>query len=81
MNKNIDNIVNGVIAKVLKLKEDDVRDDMSPDNTDNWDSFNGLMILAEIEKEAKKSFNISDVMKVKTVGDIKSVVKKYLNDD
>ena len=80
-NKNVEEVVNKVIAKILGLKEEGVRDDISPDNTSNWDSFNGLMILAEIEKETGLSFNMKDVLRVKTVGDIKEVINKYLKDE
>lgn len=74
---NGEEIVNRVVAKVLNLDEGAIRDDMSPENTEGWDSFNGLMILSEIEKGTNLSFDIDDILKVKTVGDIKQVVSKY----
>lgn len=66
-----------ILSKVLGVKEADISDDSSPDNIDSWDSFNGLMLVSELENEFKISFTIDEVVKVKTVGDIKRALIKH----
>ena len=41
------------------------------DNTEGWDSFNGLLLATELEKEFKVKFTMEDIVSIKNVGDIK----------
>ena len=66
-----------ILSKVLEVKENEIKDDSSPDNIENWDSFNGLMIAAELEKASGVTFTMEDVLSVKNVGDIKKALDKY----
>ena len=52
----------------------DLNDDASPDNIESWDSFNGLVLVDELENHFKVKFTISEITNVKNVSDI----KKYL---
>lgn len=66
-----------ILAKVLEVKEIDINDNSSPDNIKSWDSFNGLMLVSELENEFKIRFSIDEVINVKTVGDIKKALVKH----
>ena len=66
-----------ILSKVLGVNETDINDDSSPDNIKSWDSFNGLMLVSELENEFKISFTIDEVVNVKTVGDIKKALIKH----
>lgn len=66
-----------ILSKVLEVKEEDINDDSSPDNIANWDSFNGLMLVSELENEFKISFTIDEVTNVKTVRDIRKAIIKH----
>ena len=39
-----------LFAKVLDIDENDINDSSSPDSIASWDSFNGLMLVSELEK-------------------------------
>ena len=69
--------LNTILSKVLAIDEDSITDDMSPDNVETWDSFNALMLVSELENEYKVKFTMEEVVGVKCVGDIKSILKKY----
>lgn len=69
--------VEEVIAKVLNLDEGKIDDTTGPDNTENWDSFNALILVSELEKNFNVKFTIDEVVGVKNVADIKSVLKKH----
>ncbi len=66
-----------IISKVIGVDEGEINDDSSPDNIPGWDSFNGLMLVSELESQYKIHFSTGEVVNIKTVGDIKSLLKKH----
>tara|TARA_Y100000310_G_scaffold333939_1_gene412542 strand:+ start:375 stop:605 length:231 start_codon:yes stop_codon:yes gene_type:complete len=63
-----------IVAKVLNVDESKVDDDLTMDNAEQWDSFNHLLIISEIEKEMGVKFSIQEVEKIKSFKDLKEVV-------
>ena len=41
--------VNEIVAKVFSISESQVNDESSPENIESWDSFNGLVLVDELE--------------------------------
>lgn len=66
-----------IIARVLDIPLDTINDSISPLNTPSWDSFNSIMLISELESASGVLFDISDLMNVKNVGDIKKVLDNY----
>lgn len=66
-----------ILSEILGISTEDITDETSADNTPGWDSFNGLMIVAELEKSYGVTFTIDEVVSVKKVGDIKVALDKY----
>tara|TARA_Y100000310_G_scaffold345408_1_gene464654 strand:- start:6787 stop:7026 length:240 start_codon:yes stop_codon:yes gene_type:complete len=66
-----------LLSEILEIKPEDISDETSPENTSSWDSFNGLMIAAELEKASGVQFTMEDVLSVKKVKDIKKILDKY----
>lgn len=66
-----------ILSKVLRIPENQINNETSPDNTETWDSFNGLMIVSELENEFNMKFTMNEVMSVKCVQDIKEVLKNH----
>jgi len=66
-----------VLSKVLGIDENTITDKTSPDNVETWDSFNGLMLVSELEKEFNVKFTMDEVVSVKNVGDIKKTLRKH----
>lgn len=46
-------------------------DDSGPENIDSWDSFNGLLLVDELESKFNITFSLEEVVDVKTISDIK----------
>ena len=69
--------VNEIIAKVFSIPESEVNDQSSPENIDSWDSFNGLVLVDELENHFKVKFTISEITDVKNVADIKRHLKNH----
>lgn len=66
-----------ILAKILEIDESEINDNSSPDNIKSWDSFNGLMLVSELENEYKIHFSIDEVINVKTFGEIKKALIRH----
>lgn len=66
-----------ILSKVLEVDEKEIHDGSSPDTIESWDSFNGLMLVTELENEFKVNFTIDEVISVVNVGDIKKALIKH----
>ena len=71
------NDVNAIVAKVFSIPESEVNDQSSPENIESWDSFNGLVLVDELETHFKVKFTISEITDVKNVADIKRHLKNH----
>lgn len=66
-----------IIAEVLSVQESQVQDSVALDTFEEMDSFNGLLLVSEIEKNYKVSFTTEEVTNTKIVKDIKNVLERH----
>lgn len=66
-----------ILSKVLGIEEKAINDRTSPENVESWDSFNGLMLVSELENAFNVKFTMEEVEKAKSVKDIKEALKKH----
>ena len=66
-----------IIGKVFSISVEDVNDDSSPENIESWDSFNGLVLVDELENHFNVKFTLSEIADVKNVSDIKKYLKSH----
>ena len=66
-----------VLINVLDIEEKQIKDETTPDDVENWDSFGGLMLALELEKEFDIQFTTEEVVGVACIGDIKYYLKKH----
>ena len=66
-----------IIAKTFSISESDVSDESGPETIESWDSFNGLVLVDELENHFNVKFTISEIIDVKNVSDIKRHLKNY----
>jgi acyl carrier protein len=64
-----------IIAKVMNVSVSSLVDTMGPESIENWTSFNGYVLLHELETGFDVKFTIDEVMDVKTISDIKRHLK------
>ena len=65
------------LANVLKIEEDAITDETSPDTVATWDSMNALLLVTALETEFNVKFTAGDIVGVKNVGDIKNSLKRH----
>ena len=66
-----------IIANAFSISESDINDKSGPENIEAWDSFNGLVLVDELENHFNVKFTISEIIDVKTVSDIKRHLKNH----
>lgn len=72
-----------LIAKVMNIQPSDINDESGPESIENWTSFNGYVLLYDLETEFKVKFTIDEAMDVKKIADIKRHLRNHgvmLND-
>ncbi len=66
-----------VIAHVLEIDTASINGSTSQDNVPTWDSFKGLMLIAEIERNFQMKFTMEDIVGITCVQDIQDTLQKY----
>ena len=66
-----------IISQVFSVPISEVNDESSPENIESWDSFNGLVLVDELETNFNVKFTISEITDVKNVADIKRHLKNH----
>ena len=72
-----------IISKVMNTNIEEINDESSPSSISNWTSFNGYVLLDELETNFDVKFSIDEAMDVKNVSDIKRHLQNHgvnLND-
>ena len=66
-----------IISKVFSVQISEINDESSPETIESWDSFNGLILVDELENNFNVKFSISEIIDVKSVKDIKKHLKNH----
>jgi len=72
-----ENKLRNTIGKVLLLDEAEVTDDLAREAVEAWDSLAHLMLISEVESAFQVTFSDDDILEIKTVGDVKKMLRKY----
>ena len=64
-----------IISKVFSVPISEINDESNPETIESWDSFNGLILVDELESNFNIKFSVSEIIDVKNVKDI----KRHLN--
>ena len=65
-----------IISKVFNVDSSRINDDTSPENLEEWDSFNFYVLLDEIENEFGIKFDLDETLDIKKIGDFKKLLEK-----
>jgi len=64
-----------IISKVMKIEISRISDELGPESIENWTSFNGYVLLNELETGFNVKFTINEATDVKNISDIKRHLK------
>ena len=66
-----------IISRVFNVESEKINDETSPDNLEEWDSFNFYVLLDELENEFNIKFDLNETFEIKKVGDFKKIFEKH----
>ena len=66
-----------IISKVFSVPITEINDGSGPETIESWDSFNGLILVDDIESNFNVKFTVSEITDVKNISDIKRHLKNH----
>jgi len=69
--------LDSIVARVMGVSPSEISDQSGPETIEKWDSFNGYVLLDEIETEFGIKFSLDEAINIKNVGDIKRMLKDH----
>jgi len=67
-----------IISQVFNIRLEDINEESSPENLEEWDSFKFLVLMDKIETEFNTKFDLKDILEIKKVKDLEKVISKYI---
>lgn len=68
-----------LVASILYIDITQVSCDLSREGCEEWDSFNHLLIISEIESKFKIKFTMDEVEDIKIYEDLEKLVEKKVS--
>lgn len=68
--------VEAIVAEVFDLDEAEVKDDLTPETVDGWDSLAHLRLVTTVEQELGIKFSMNEVESIDSVGKLKEYVQQ-----
>lgn len=65
-----------IVSRVFDIPKSNISLNNSPETIEKWDSFNGYILLDEIENEFNVQFSLDETLEIKNIGDFKSLLEK-----
>ena len=70
--------LNKVLCDVFDFKRlEDIKDDLGPDDIENWDSLGHVELITSLEEIFDISLEVVDISRMYTIGGIKKILEKY----
>lgn len=70
--------IDGIIAKVLEIRESDLDDSMNMDTVSSWDSLRNMELIATLESEFSFELTFDEISDMVSVGKVREIVTKKL---
>lgn len=70
--------IKDVLVEILEHDNFELHDETTAKDVDGWDSLSHMMIITKVEEKFNIKFKIRDVVKLKNIGSLVSVIKKKI---
>lgn len=75
-NQEIEIQAKEIIADILDIDEDQISNNFSPENCDNWDSMNNLRMITALEKAFKIKFSMEEISSMTNMEAISAMISQ-----
>ena len=66
-----------IVSEVFNVELNKINDNTSPENLEEWDSFNFYVLLDQIENKFNIKFDLDETLEIKKIGDFKKLLEKH----
>ena len=66
-----------IVSEVFNVELNKINDNTSPENLEEWDSFNFYVLLDQIENKFNIKFDLDETLEIKKISDIKKIFAKH----
>ena len=66
-----------IVSDVFNVELVKITDEPSPENLEEWDSFNFYVLFDEIENKFNIKFDLDETLEIKKIGDFKNIFEKH----
>ena len=68
-----------IMSEVFRLAEEELKDEYTMKNIENWDSLKHMDLILSIEKGLDVQLSMDDILKMKDIKTIRKIVKEKLS--
>ena len=66
-----------IVSEVFNVELNKINDNTSPENLEEWDSFNFYVLLDQIENKFNIKFDLDETLEIKKIADFKKLFEKH----
>ena len=66
-----------IFRKVFDSETLEVKENMTANDVDKWDSLTNIIMVDDVEKEFGIKFKLKEIMKLRNVGDLVAVIEEH----
>ena len=66
-----------IISRVFNVDASKINDETTPENLEEWDSFNFYVLLDELENEFNIKFDLDETLEIKKISDFRKIFEKH----
>ena len=66
-----------IISRVFNVDVSKINDETTPENLEEWDSFNFYVLLDELENEFNIKFDLDETLEIKKISDFRKIFEKH----
>ena len=68
-----------LISEIIEVQPSDLSMDSGPQIIPEWDSLAHITIIGAVESKYNISFNMNDILSIKSISDLKTKIDKYID--
>ena len=66
-----------IISRVFNVDKNRINGETSPENLEEWDSFNFYVLLDELENEFNIKFDLDETLEIKKISDFRKIFESH----
>lgn len=68
---------NALVAEIFELEEGAVKDDLTPETVDLWDSLSQLRLVTTLEEEFGIRLSMDEIESIQSIGGLREIVRRH----